>query len=136
VKGRKRHLVVDSNGLLLHAEVHAADVQDRVGARSLLQAALQRYPKLQVVWADGGYSGTLESWVQQCQPQARLEIVPRHQRDRFVPLPRRWVVERTFAWLGRFRRLSRDYEFLPRLACAFILLAMSDLMLSRITTTF
>lgn len=111
VAGRKRHIVVDTVGNLLAVVVHAANIQDRDGARLVLtkltastQAAIKR------IWADGGYRGQLVEWVHETL-KAVLEIVERDPALKyFQVLPRRWVVERTFAWLGRYRRLSKDYE--------------------------
>ena len=111
--GRKRHIVVDTMGLLLAVVVHAANVQDRDGAKLVLQKLTGRYPRLQLIWADGGYAGQLIEWVQQLYGW-RLAIVKRPEQSKFVVLPRRWVVERTLAWLGRYRRLSKDYEALPQ----------------------
>jgi putative transposase len=111
VNGRKRHIVVDTVGNLLIAVVHAADSQDRDGAKLVLgkltEAARMR---LQKIWADGGYRGKLVDWVQE-NLAIVLEIVARapNQKGSQV-LPRRWVVERTFVWLSRYRRLSKDYE--------------------------
>jgi putative transposase len=111
VNGRKRHIVVDTLGHVIEVAVHAANIQDRDGAKLVLnklsQAARARLEKL---WADGGYRGKLISWVRR-HLQAVLDIVKRDPDTKgFVVLPKRWVVERTLAWLGRFRRLSKDYE--------------------------
>ena len=97
---------MDTLGLILAVVVHAADVQDRDGAKLVLDRVKHLLPRLRLIWADGGYAGQLVDWVQQMCGWA-LEIV-RRRRDvkGFQVLPRRWVVERTFAWLGRYRRLS------------------------------
>lgn len=111
VHGRKRHIVVDTLGYLIEVAVHAASIQDRDGAKLVLQrlSAAAR-TCLKTLWADGGYRGQLSAWVRHYL-QAVLDIVKRDPSTRgFVALPKRWVVERTFAWLGRFRRLSKDYE--------------------------
>lgn len=129
--GRKRHIVVDTMGLLLAVTVHAANVQDRDGAKLVLQKLAGRFPRLQLIWADGGYAGQLIAWVQELGGWL-LEIVKRPDESRFVVLPRRWVVERTFAWLGRHRRLSKDYEALPESSETFILIATIYLMLHRL----
>ena len=129
--GRKRHLVVDTMGLLLAVVVHAANVQDRDGAKLVLQKLTDRFPRLQLIWADGGYAGQLIAWVHELGGWL-LEIVKRPDESKFVVLPRRWVVERTFAWLGRHRRLSKDYEALPESSEAFILIATIYLMLHRL----
>lgn len=110
--GRKRHLLVDTLGLILLVCVHPANVQDRDGARLLLTALRQRFGWLRCIWADGGYAGDLVQWVRQLWPQrgTRLEIVKhRTKLSHFKLLPRRWVVERTFARLGRSRRLSKGH---------------------------
>ena len=111
VKGRKRHILVDTVGHLLKVVVHTADIQDRDGAKLLLQALPPMLRlRLLKIWADGGYRGALIDWCQQTL-MARLEIVsPPPAQQGFAVLPRRWVVERTFAWLGNYRRLSKDYE--------------------------
>ena len=118
-------------GLLLAVTVHAANVQDRDGAKLVLQKLAGRFPRLQLIWADGGYAGQLIAWVQELGGWL-LEIVKRPDESRFVVLPRRWVVERTFAWLGRHRRLSKDYEALPESSETFILIATIYLMLHRL----
>lgn len=135
IKGRKRHLLVDTLGLVLAVVVHSAATQDRDGAKAVL-TSVPLPPRLEVIWADGGYQGTtLAEWVAQQRPDQpyRLEIVKRSDdQPGFVLLPRRWVVERTFAWLGRFRRLSKDYERLASTSEALIRLAMIDLMVRRL----
>ena len=109
MKGRKRHILVDTIGLLLGVVVHAASIQDRDGAKLLFEKVKGRFPRVRLVWADGGYSGKLIEWLAEfCQ--WTLEIVKRNEEKGFHVLPRRWVVERTFAWLGRRRRMSKDYE--------------------------
>ena len=127
-KGRKRHIVVDTLGLLLAVVVHTADIQDRDGARLVLARLADRFPRLRVIWADGGYQGPkLGAWLARQAPDWVLDIVPRPTTaPGFQVLPRRWVVERTFAWLGRYRRLSKDYEGLPETSEAWIRLAMID----------
>lgn len=110
VKGRKRHIVTDTLGLLLSCIVHEADIQDRDGARLTLDEALERFPSLRHFFADGGYRGDkLAAFVE--QKQRTLEIVRRPDEAKgFTVLAKRWVVERTFAWLGRCRRLAKDWE--------------------------
>ena len=135
--GRKRHLLVDTDGLILKVRVHAASVQDRDGARLLLDQIDEPLGSLQHLWADGGYAGDkLQHWMQErfaSQP-LRLEIVRRSDTlTGFRVLPRRWVVERTFGWLNNFRRLSKDYEFRTDSSEAFILIASARLLLARIT---
>ena len=132
VKGRKRHILVDTMGLLLIALVHAANIQDRDGAKLLFEKAKQCFSRLRLIWADGGYSGKLVSWVLATCGWI-LEIVKRSDDIKgFQVLPRRWVVERTFAWLGRYRRLSKDYEELPQTSESMIYAAMVNLMARRL----
>jgi len=130
--GRKRHIIVDTLGLLMCVLVHSADIQDRDGAKLLLAKIKDRFPRLQLIWADGGYAGQLVEFVK-TQFKWVLEIVKRSDDVAgFQVLPRRWVVERTLAWLSRNRRLSKDYERLPQTSEAFCYLAMSHLMLKRL----
>lgn len=134
VNGRKRHILVDVLGLLLTVLVTKASVPEREGAKMLLQRALaQHYERLMLIWADGGYTGQdFCDWVlEHCG--WLVEIVKRSDdADGFVVLPRRWVVERTFGWLYRFRRLSKDYEVLPETSEAWIYAAMVRIMLQRL----
>ena len=132
IKGRKRHILVDTMGLLLMVVVHAANIQDRDGAKLVLSRVKGRFPRLQLIWADGGYAGQLVDWVQTvCRMM--LDIVKRPKgTEGFQVLPRRWVVERTFGWLGRYRRLSKDYEELPETSEAMIYAAMIHLMVRRL----
>jgi putative transposase len=124
--------VVDTLGLLLAVVVHAADVQDRDGARLVLARLGNRFPRLWVIWADGGYAGQLLVWALVTGGWL-IEVVkrPRHAVG-FVVLPKRWIVERTFAWLGRSRRLGKDYEGLAETGEALIRIAMIHLMLKRL----
>lgn len=110
IKGRKRHIVTDTLGILLSCIVHEADIQDRDGARIALDEVLERFPSLRHVFADGGYRGDkLAGFIE--QRHRALEIVKRPDDAKgFVVLAKRWVVERTFAWLGRCRRLAKDWE--------------------------
>jgi putative transposase len=122
-------------GLLLAVVVHAANIQDRDGAKLLLAKAKGCFPRLKLIWADGGYAGQLIDWVAStCQWV--LEIVRRCDKAiGFHVLPRRWIVERTFGWLGRYRRLSKDYEYLTDTGETLIQIAMIQLMLHRLTRT-
>ena len=124
VKGRKRHILVDTLGNLLQVVVHAAHLQDRAGAKLLLNDMPKKlWQRLKLIWADGGYRGKLVKWVKQTFG-VLLEIVLRsHKANGFEVLPKRWIVERTFAWLGRYRRLSKDYEQLLENSQGFIYLA-------------
>jgi putative transposase len=136
VAGRKRHLLVDVLGLVLVAVVHAASVQDYDGARRVLEKVRARFSRLRLLWADAIYERTgLPEWVRELRTRRklRLEVVKRREGQRgFEVLPRRWVVERTFAWLGFHRRLSKDYEALPETSEAMIYVAMIRLMLARL----
>ena len=132
VNGRKRHSVVDTLGLLLLVMVHRADIQDRDGACALLQKRSEVMTRLQRVWADGGYAGFLVTWAKRAYNWT-LEIVKRSDAMQgFVVLPRRWVVERTFAWLCRNRRLSKDYEKLPTSSETVVYLASIRLLIRRL----
>jgi putative transposase len=132
INGRKRHLLVDTMGLVLLVVVHAANIQDRDGARLVLAKAKGLFPRLQRIWADGGYAGKLIGWLQETCAWV-LEIVKRSDAVKgFKLLPRRWVVERTFGWLGRYRRLSKDYERLPASSEAMVYWAMTRLMVRRL----
>ena len=113
-------------------KVHGAAVQDRDGAKLVLEPLAGRMPRLARLWADGNYAGHLVDWVRE-RTGWDLEIVRRPpEAQGFVLLPQRWVVERTFAWLGKCRRLSKDYEALVASSEAFIRLAMLGLMLRRL----
>jgi putative transposase len=143
VTGRKRHLLVDTMGLILLVLVHPADVQDRDGARSLLSSLLLvgggggRFPRLQLIWADAGYAGHLIGWVvEKFGPKLRIEIVRRIEEHKFSVVKRRWIVERTFGWLGRCRRLSKDYEALTGTSENWVRLAMIGIMVRRLGPTF
>ena len=137
VKGRKRHVLVDTMGLILVLIVHSAAIQDRAGAKLVLQQLATTFTRLVLIWADGGYSGELLDWVccLRTSRRIRLEIVKRNdQQAGFVVLPKRWIVERTFGWLNRFRRLSKDYERLSATSETMIYLAMTRLMLRRLAS--
>jgi putative transposase len=132
IKGRKRHVLVDTMGLLLLVVVHPANIQDRDGAKLLLEKAKNLFPRLQLIWADGGYAGKLVAWVKSVCGWV-LEIVKRNDDVKgFKLLPRRWVVERTFGWIGRNRRLSKDYEGRTDTSEAMIYWAMTRLMVRRL----
>ncbi len=134
--GRKRHILVDTLGLLLLVVVHSAGIQDRDGARRVLSALSTRLSKLRKIWADGAYTGALIEWVRNLRSRNRieLEIVKRSDQQKgFVVLPRRWIVERTFAWISFNRRMSKDYEYLPETSETFIRIVMIRLMLARLT---
>lgn len=131
ISGRKRHIVVDTLGLILTVIVHAADIQDRVGAMAVLKRLTGRFTRLQLIWADGGYAGQLIDWSKRTCGRV-IKIVKRNDLNKFVVLPKRWIVERTFAWLGKYRRLSKDYETLPQSSEAMVYIAMINLMVHRL----
>jgi len=135
VSGIKRHIVVDTEGLLMHAVVHTADIQDRDGGVLLLSTMFGLYPFIAKLFADGGYQGPrFRQALARVLPQLSVEIVKRSDTAKgFEVLPRRWVVERTFAWLNRCRRLAKDFENLHRNALAFIKLASIRLMLRKLS---
>jgi transposase len=133
VKGRKRHIVTDTLGLLVGLIVHGANIQDRDGARALLRAIRQAFPWLRHLFADGGYAGPKLKSALAKLGDWTLEIVKRSDRaEGFEIIPKRWVVERTFAWLGRCRRLAKDFEKTIASAEAWILIAHIRLVSRRI----
>jgi len=160
IKGRKRHLLVDTQGLVLKAKVHGAGITDRDGIKPLLEHAKDRFPRLSHLWLDGGYKGKSKEWIERAlgwtvevvqhpPKMAPQEVMKAWAREwakegiaidwekRLPPkgfrvLPRRWVVERTFAWLGQDRRMSKDYEKLPATSEALIYVAMTRLMVKRL----
>lgn len=127
VTGRKRHILVDTLGLILKAEVHSAGIQDRDGAALVFDKLTARFPFIEKICGDGGYQGPK---VQNASPRL-VEIVRRNQAG-FEVLPKRWIVERTFAWLGINRRLSKDFERFAPTSLAFIQTAMIKLMSRRL----
>jgi putative transposase len=163
VKGRKRHLLVDTQGLVLRAKVHNAKVQDREGIKILLDLAPEHLPRLRHLWMDAGYTGegkgadwvqrvlgwtaqivrhppkiapdeVMKRWVREWAKEG-VAIDPEEfsgERRRFGDLPRRWVVERTFSWLGQNCRMSKDYERLAETSEAFVYVAMTRLMVRRL----
>jgi putative transposase len=130
VKGRKRQIAVDTQGGLLRAAVHAANVSDQVGVWHVLYR-LPVWPRWQTLVVDAGYA--TEANAARCRAMFGVEyqVVQRLGSD-FTPQPKRWVVERTFAWLGKDRRLSKDYEFLPGVSEAFLYLASLHLLARRL----
>jgi putative transposase len=126
---------VDTLGLILAVVVHCAGIQDRHGAKLVFMKLRGAFPRLRLIWADGGYSGRLVKWVAAFAGWV-LEIVKRSDDVKgFVVLPHRWIVERTFAWLMKYRRLAKDYEETSASAEAWIRLAMIQLMSRRLTTS-
>lgn len=133
--GRKRHLLVDTLGLILLCVVHPANVQDRDGAKLVMTKLIHRFGWLNLIWADGGYAGKLIDWVRALQRhrKIKLDIVKRNEKLKtFEVLPKRWIVERTFGWLSKYRRLCKDYETQTESSVAMIHIAMTRLMLRRI----
>ena len=133
-KGKKRHVLVDTQGLLMHAVIHAADVQDRDGGVLVMASLFGLYPFLLKLYADGGYQGAqFKAALERVMRQVNLEIVKRSDAAKaFVVLPKRWIVERTIGWLNRCRRLAKDWECLNRNALAFLRWASIRLMLRKL----
>lgn len=154
MKGRKRHLLVDTQGLVLKVLVHAADIPDRDGGRLLLDAlqtpqpVAERFPRLHHLWVDVGYRGRFVDWVRASLGWS-VEVVkhwwtgvdkvwvfpgqePPEKPAGFQLLKWRWLVERTFAWIGFYRRMSKDYEYLSETSEAMVYTVMSRLMLARL----
>ena len=133
VKGRKIHALVDSEGLPMRVVVHSAAIQDRDGAGLVLDKIRRRFPWLKLIWGDGGYNAWQVDAAVAKVPRLRLEIVKRSDDVKgFVVLPRRWVVERTFSWFGRNRRLAKDFENLADTLATFVTLASIQLALRRL----
>lgn len=133
VKGRKIHALVDTEGLPLRAVIHSAGIQDRDGAALVLDNIRNRFPWLELVWADNGYNAWQVEAAVAKVPVLRLEIVKRSDNlNGFVVLPRRWVVERTFSWFGRNRRIAKDYENLGLTLAAFVTLACIQIAVRRL----
>ena len=130
IKGRKRHIAVDTEGNLLAAVVHSAGIQDRVAARAVLIRLFCRFDSIATVFVDGGYSGKLIGWAKEMFGY-NVEVVKRNELHKFQVLPKRWIVERTFAWLNWSRRLSKDYELLHTSAETIIHIAFAHLLLRR-----
>lgn len=128
---------MDTLGLILEVRVHAANIQDRDGAKQVLTPLQTTHWRLKKIWTDANYRGELIEWVHNVRRgrgrcRIDLEIVAKSQDGKFVVLPKRWIVERTFGWLGRSRRLSKDYEALCETGEAWILIAMIHLMARRL----
>ena len=131
IKGRKRHIVVDTLGLVIAADVHSASVQDRDGALPVLRQAKAKYRSIMRYFADQGYSGKLQT---KCflETKCLLSIVKRRNQDGFKVLPKRWIVERTFGWLNNYRRMSKDYEHSRLSSLNNIYINMIGIMLGRL----
>jgi transposase len=134
VKGKKRHVLVDTLGLVLQAIVHPANLQDRDGGIELLTALGEHFPLLAKLFADGAYQGPqFREGAAKVRPELTIEIVTRSDQVKgFVVLPKRWIVERTIAWLNRCRRLAKDFENRIRYALAFVRLASIRLMVRKL----
>jgi putative transposase len=132
IRGRTRHILVDTEGNLLTVVVHRANMPDRDGATFVLEDADARFPRLQTIWVDQAYNGDLANEIYE-RYTVVLEIVakPADQKG-FIVVPRRWVVERTFAWLGRYRRLSKDYEHRPEYSESWVYIASIARMVRRL----
>lgn len=132
-KGKKRHILVDTLGLLLSAAVHCADIQDRDGATFVLDARTRAsFPFILRIFADAGYQGPRAALAAAQSGDWVIEVVKRSELHTFAVLPKRWIVERTIAWLGRYRRLAKDWENLNRKALGFLRLASIRLMLRKL----
>ena len=134
VKGRKRHILVDTLGMLLGVFITPASTPEREGAQGLLERVLHKLPWLKMIWVDGGYSGeTFANWVRFKKPCLGVEVVKRDEDTKgFNILKRRWIVERTFGWFMHQRRLVRDYEYSESSAKAWIYTAMIRIQLRRL----
>ena len=132
MNGRQRHLLVDTEGHLLAVIVAAADIGDREGARWLFNDVAKRWPQLQRGWADQGYTGDLATWLEERHGITLVGVGKPAEQTGFVVLPRRWVVERSIAWLGRNRRLSKDYEHTAAASETWCYLASIALLLKRL----
>lgn len=131
IKGRKRHLVVDTLGLVIGVIVSEGNAPERVGAAMVLAEAGEKVEKLELLWVDQGYTGENFSRVVEQICGAKVEVIKRNQKE-FEILPKRWIVERTFGWLNWYRRLSKDYELCPSMSEAMIHGSMIRLMLRRL----
>ena len=133
MKGRKIHALVDTEGLPLRVIVHSAAIQDRDGAALVLDRIRTRFPWLELIWADSAYNAWQVDAVLATQAGLRVEIVKRSDDMKgFVVLPRRWVVERTFSWFGRNRRLAKDFENLAETLAAFVAIASIQIAIRRL----
>ena len=134
-KGRKRHILVDTLGLIIEALVHSAGIQDRDGGKLLVSKAKMNGATFTKGYADGIYTGTFIPYVKDVF-NVDFEIVKRSDQKKFIVLPKRWIVERTLSWINKYRRLSKDFERFGRTVRNWIFLAMSRLMLKRLAKTY
>ncbi len=135
IKGRKRHILVDTLGLLMAVVVHSAAVSETAGARLVLSQIVRRFWRLRLIWLDGGYKDSLFQWIKTLDRWRRVHLEQVKRSDLqagFSVLPKRWIVERTFGWIVKQRRLSKDYETLTQTSEAMIYVAMIRLMLARL----
>jgi transposase len=130
IKGIKRHIIVDTLGLVLAIVIQSASVQDRDGAGEVIRQMQQIYRQVTLLFADGGYRGKLIAWVKSMF-KIRLKIVKRHEKHTFQVLPKRWVVERTFAWIDAHRRNAKNYERFNDTSIAMVQVASIRIMLNR-----
>lgn len=133
VKGRKRHIIVDSQGFLMGVLVTEANASERLGAIVVLEEVKEKLSRLEVVWVDQGYSGKkfADAVKRVCGESVRVEVISRIGKG-FERLPKRWIVERTFGWLNRFRRLSKDYELYSETSEGMIYGCLMHLMVKRL----
>ena len=133
VKGHKRHIVTDTQGRLLFVQVHAANIHDTKGGCRVFDQAVKIFPSLKGVCADAGYRKTFEDFVKGVLGNKTVEIVERIKEAGWAVIPKRWIVERTFAWLTGYRRLSKDFERTISSAEAFVKIAHCKLLLNRLS---
>lgn len=133
VKGRKRHIIVDSQGFLMGVLVTEANASERLGAIVVLEEVKEKLSRLEVIWVDQGYSGKkfADAVKRVCGETVRVEVISRIGKG-FERLPKRWIVERTFGWLNRFRRLSKDYELYSETSEGMIYGCLMHLMVRRL----
>ncbi len=133
VKGRKRHIIVDSQGFLMGVLVTEANASERLGAIVVLEEVKEKLSRLEVIWVDQGYSGKkfADAVKRVCGETVRVEVISRIGKG-FERLPKRWIVERTFGWLNRFRRLSKDYELYSETSEGMIYGCLMHLMVKRL----
>lgn len=135
IKGRKRHILVDTLGLVMVVVIHAANISETAGARMVLSELENQFWRLQLIWLDGGYMESLFKWIETLDRwrKIRIEQIKRCDDQKgFAVLPKRWIVERTFGWLSKQRRLSKDYEALTDTSESMVYVAMIRLMLARL----
>lgn len=130
IKGRKRHIIVDILGNVLHVKVHAANIHDTRASPDVFEKTIKKYPSIEAFSGDDGYGGTAVDYVNN---KLKLKLyISKKIKNEFAILPKRWIVERTFAWLGNFRRLVKDFEILTERAENFVRIAMMKIKLKAI----